>query len=267
MNHSIKIIALLFIVCTTILLGIFIFKNSNNTKWSKKYALISKLNEQNGYQINRVTNGHVISLFNSFFYSKEKLENLDEYDYLEWSKSSKLFLDTIHPSIWIYSSKQPFIESENFIDEWYNLSITGEIISKFPFTDSIQTQHWIPLKSELSDPYYLIESPSDLYVFQFAKEEFNTNSLNPFRGWGNTTGKTSTFTWSGTAYLKLKLDTSTIAFKANTAWYKNFGYRFDVDLYRIPKQYTNGKEIVIFYQGDQFKNKEDLGLYFITPIK
>ncbi|MCH7403344.1 hypothetical protein ACFOUP_08150 [Belliella kenyensis] len=147
--------------------------------------------------------------------------------------------------------------------EWVKFNAKGEILGTLASEENPHHTSWKMVEKELESNYFT-KKPSALYIRYFAKQTYNWSRLNPFAGIGSTTGGVElNWLWIGEAFMELKLAKENIIFKTGCKLSESHGYQTVVSSYRVPKEYTQGKEVVFLYQNKYNGNEENAGWYII----
>lgn len=259
---------MLLVIILLIFLGIrFIpkaLRDAKNATWMKQYPYLHLVSELEHYNITRVTGQEVFNFFEYQMYSKEEMETREQAGLEMLTRDTKVFYKPTSSTFFI---KTIGGEDSNWVENWIEFDINGKILQNVPFQPELLThKEYILLERAIFDYYNLTETPSELYIKYFVREDFNWNSLNPLYGIGSITGNTTTYSWTGKAFVSMQLQKESLTYKVNSLEYKTKRYRVNLDYYKVPKEYTQGKEVVFFYQGTDFGigQKESRGWYIIT---
>lgn len=118
-----------------------------------------------------------------------------------------------------------------------------------------------------SNYYRFDDQVADIYVAYFAKQRYNWSRHNPLANIGSPTAGHGTYWWwFGNAFFKVQLEKGTFIFKTDGQMEGINSdapeYKVMIDYYKIPKEYTDGKEMVLIYQAKSFDNMQN-GLFMI----
>lgn len=176
-----------------------------------------------------------------------------------WTQQSRVFYN---------KDKAIFGVGLQYAKQWIFFTANGEIVKELSEEDMPHGnyQSWVMVDN--SQKYYRFDDQeADIYVAFFAKERYNWSRHNPLANIGSpTAGHGSYWWWFGNAYFKVQLEKAAFVFKtdgqmigisSDTPYYKVM-----IDFYTIPKEYTNGKEVVLIYQAKSYENMND-GLFMI----
>jgi hypothetical protein len=271
-------IATISVVIAGITLAAWLAIRSQNNKWNETHLYINEITKAENYALSRITDRDL-----DFRYGYAANKELTEYytdtyhmeggvitnDYAnnqEQGLGGCVFFDSLTKTIWIKTIEVGQSGQNHF--ELINIGLDGRMISHQAAPDStVDLQGLLVLKSDVTLWYDWNDKKSNVYVDHIMRQEFNWGSLNPFKGFGNPTGGGTTIYWKALAFLNIELESSKLKFKTKTATVDQGDYSLNAFVYRVPKKYTNGLEMVFLYMGSERSvDKDDTGLYLIMKI-
>ncbi len=260
------LIAFLLLVLGGYLFYLFSKKEAQDLLWQKwNFSYLDEIHNTRtfdvpDYEFIKITDQY-LGMWNRFFLYPESdwhsSEISDNPHY--WTQESRLFYN---------NEKKLFGVGSSFGIGWIFFNAEGDIIENIPEDEQPPGNHqsW-EMVSGLGNYYRFDDQEADIYVAYFSKERYNWSRHNPLANLGSpTAGHGSYWWWFGNAYLKVQLEKGIFVFKtegqmdgstSNTPRYKVL-----IDYYKIPKELTNGKEVVLIYQDESFENM-DYGLFMI----
>lgn len=251
--------------------GGFLFYQMNkhkvlNAMWEKwNFPYLDEINhtrtfEVPGYEFIKLSDQDLGMQSRVLLYPEEAWfsENISD-DPHYWTQQSRVFYN---------KEKALFGVGFQFASEWIFFDANGELIEALPEEDMPHGNHESWIMVDNSQKYYRFDDQeADIYVAYFAKERYNWSRHNPLANIGSpTAGHGSYWWWFGNAFMKVHLGKGEFVFKtdgqmdgitSDTPQYKVL-----IDYYNIPKEFTNGKEVVLIFQDRSFDTM-DYGLFMI----
>lgn len=176
-----------------------------------------------------------------------------------WTQQSRVFFN---------QDKAIFGLGLQYANQWIFFTENGEIVKELSEEDMPHGNHHSWIMVDNSQKYYRFDDQeADIYVAFFAKERYNWSRHNPLANIGSPTAGHGTYWWwFGYPFMKVQLEKAAFVFKTEGQMdgltSKTPQYKVLIDYYKMPKEYTNGKEVVLIYQAKSFENMKD-GLFMI----
>ncbi|MCH7407858.1 hypothetical protein MM239_00495 [Belliella sp. DSM 111904] len=265
------IASILFIVTYPGILNYF-----GDQKWYKKYKYLHEIEQIEGYKIIRMTDKRLEEFLESYFYSQEENDTfLNDTGVYRSDLRSEVLYHATKGTFWIkildevddmeypvdQTSEDAYTSMKKTVYEWIEFDYSGSIVSKDSINFNLQESDFQIIKPPY--PFFDIRDLSpDLYLKHFAKEKFIWSWFLPnFNPTGYGPPK-----WKGKAYLTIELEKGALTYKKNANDYGDNNFKFEISYYKIPRELTGGKEVVLVYQGEGFarNNKESQGFYVIV---
>lgn len=257
-------------VLVLLVTGFFIYQLNKhkvqNSMWEKwNFPYLDQINdsrtfEVSGYEFIKITDKDLGLKNRMSIYPSENWNNKETSDDPHfWTQESRVFYN---------KDKALFAVEVQYQAVWILFNTKGEIIEDIAEEDypNGNYQSWV-MVNNLGNYYRFANQNTDIDVVFFAKQRYNWSRHNPLANIGSPTGGHGSYWWwFGNAFMKIPLEKEAFVFKTDG---QMVGYTSDtpdykvmIDLYKIPKEYTNGKEAVLIYQGKSFENMND-GLFMI----
>lgn len=212
-----------------------------------------------GYELIKISDQKLESRSRIFLYpdsSWHSSEISDDPSF--WTEQSKVF----------YNSSKEIFASQVWDGSWIFFTALGEILGDLEEEDQLEGnfKSWIMVK-DLGNWNAYSDQPSAIYVAHFAKQQHNWSRYNPLANLGSpTAGHGSYWWWKGNAYMKVQLEKGEFIFKTDGQLLEEYDerteYKVLLSYCQIPKQHSQGKDVVLLFQESSVDSMED-GFYMI----
>lgn len=191
-------------------------------------------------------------------------EFLDELGIQSGAIKGRIFYDIVSKTFWLNTSEYKLPDKDRLgytHEELVNFDMAGKVISSTK-RENKSLHPGLLLKNEVPLTYSWNDKTSIFYVDKYIKTKFHWGSLNPFQGFGDSYAKVDNRISQGIAILNLTIAQTVLTFKTDTE-NTGSGYTFRMGLYKLPRKYSEDKELFLVYIDDTYLNKKDKGLYLI----
>ncbi len=250
-----KLLILFIVIVTAGMMFSIPIKRSLKKGKYKDYKFITELETVGSYKVTKISRSSLCYHGPNEFIPESEIGE-DGFFMPREGNEGFIYYDSVQKSFWI--------EERNYdtTNDWVNFDMEGKIIQK-TIRDSLKERPGEIMKNEIPGIYNWDDKTSGFYVDYFQKERYCWRNLNPFYGMGNPTGPPPKVLWSGTEYLNLLMQDTTIQFK-----FKNYSmpssYLINMELYRLDDKELSGEIAFLYFFTHHCEGR---GLYMISKCK